>query len=87
MTYSLVFQKTKWKEFIDSLPYEAEFFLKDRFLKKYTSGLYPQFPAVFIEDDSVAGKLRCLLTAEKINGAKSLEELMELVKQAFEKEV
>ncbi len=85
LTYSLVFQKKEWKEFIDKLPYPSTFLLKDRFIKKYGANIQASFPAVFIEDDSVAGMLKLVISAEEINSTTSLQELMQLVEDAIQK--
>lgn len=76
LTHPLASMDKKWKKFVESLPYPAEFLHRDEFVKQYPDKAAAKLPAVFAED---ASGVRLLVSSEKIDGANSLPGLMEIV--------
>ncbi len=70
LTYGNLGEKRKWTEFIKSL--DTEFLHKDEFHKKYS--VKAELPAIF------DGKLKLLISAKKLAKLKTLDELINLVK-------
>lgn len=80
LTYSLAFKKREWKEYISGLPIKTEFYLKDKFIKKFIIKENLEFPAAFLLDNK---ELKEIIGSGKINKIKDLEELKSLVNQAL----
>ena len=72
--------KREWNRFIGSLPIHARFELRDRFRRKFPAYADVLLPAVF-RSDGAAG-LSVLLSADQLNGVRTLDELKELVAAA-----
>ncbi len=87
LTYSLVFQKREWKDFVETLPCTTSFMLRDMFVMKYGKEYKGIFPAVFIQQNLSSPKIECIITAEQINAVKSLDELKVLVTSALAQNV
>lgn len=73
----------EWEKFIDSLPHEALFLHRDEFRKQYPRQKNTPLPAVFTED---ASGVNLLIPKSEINKAKSVQELISVVKRSLSKE-
>lgn len=82
LTYPLASMDEGWKKFIHSLPHEAIFFHRDEFHKKFPSQKNTPLPAVFKEESS---GLSLIIPSAEINKAKSVEDLISIVKDAVSK--
>jgi len=69
--------KRKWKDFITTLPYKANFFLRDKFIEKFPQRVDDKFPAVYILYKS--GAINMILSADEINSTNSLGTLINLI--------
>ncbi len=78
LTYGGVSMKQDWKEFIKSLPVKVTFFHKDEFTKLYPQYTTVTYPMAFKKTGRV---LREFISTDEINKQKSLEQLMQLVKE------
>ena len=78
ITFSLVYKKRAWKEYISSLGIDTEFYLKDRFQKKFKVASDEQYPAIFIYHSN-DHSLEKIISAEEINATNELEELIQLI--------
>lgn len=75
VTYSSFGMKRPWQDFVNGLGRPVRFAYRDQIRDEY--GMTEvTLPAVFEEKD---GRLEPWLTAEQLNGCRSLDELMELV--------
>jgi hypothetical protein len=83
LTYDRFTMKGEWKRFIASLPVDCGFELRDRFQRKYPAYADVPLPALFRSDGR--DKLVTLLSADEINGAKTIEALRQLVAAAVRK--
>ena len=82
LTYGNFIVKQEWKSFTESLSIKAVFFHKDEFEKQYK--IQSPLPAVFISMDGI---VKVLISKQKIESCKSLEELKELVNQKIQTNV
>lgn len=83
LTYPFASMDKEWKKFVASLPYQAVFLHRDEFHKQYPNQKDNPLPAVFIEDNSV---IRLLVSAEEVNKANNISELIEITKRLLPKE-
>jgi len=75
VTYSSFGMKRPWKDFVNGLGRPVRFAYRDQIRDEYgMTDVAP--PAVFEEKD---GRLHPWLTADQLNGCRSLDELIELV--------
>ena len=75
VTFNGVGMDKKWKVFIDNLEVPVEFMHRDELLKEHgDEGV--QFPCAFAKKGD---KMDLIITANEINGCKSLDDLMKLV--------
>jgi len=81
LTYDAFQMKSKWKDFISTLPYKIIFFHKDEFQKNYPDLRTISFPAVFVQDSE--NNLLPLLTANEINRCQTLEDLITTLNNAL----
>ncbi len=77
LTYGNLLMKRKWKDFVTSLPYQANFFLRDKFIEKFPQRIDDKFPAVYILYKS--GILNKIVSADDINSVNGLETLINLI--------
>lgn len=82
VSYGPAGMKKRWKDFIESLPVETEFFHKDEFLEKY-SVKQQKFPSLYMLKN---GKVKLIEDLNKLDNEGTVEELKELVKNALERE-
>ena len=82
LTYGNFTVKQEWKSFIESLSIKAVFLYKDEFEKQYK--IQSPLPAVFINMDGI---VKVVISKQKIESCKSLEELKELVNQKIQTNV
>ena len=75
ITYGITNEKEGWKNYISSLPYRVIFLHKDEFEKQYPN-VKEKLPAVF---ENSKGKLRLVISSDKINKCKNLSDLKKLV--------
>lgn len=80
LTYPLAKMDENWKKFIESLPYPVVFLHRDEFSRLYSDKKDAKLPAVFTED---ASGVRLLIGANKINEAKNLPDLIEVVRNSL----
>lgn len=80
LTYPFASMDKEWKSFINSLPHQTEFLHRDEFAAQYPKQTNISLPAVFIEDTS---GIRLLISAEEINKAKNIDELVTITKNAL----
>lgn len=80
LTYGRVTMKRAWKEFLDTLPFPAEFTMRDRFRRDYP-GTTTSFPAVFLVDASGAHEV---VTSTEIDAVVELDSLISLVKRKLD---
>jgi len=77
LTYGYFTMKKEWKQFIKNLPVKLQFHHRDTFMKQYPSHKKTSLPAIF--EESEEGKITEIISAQKINQAKSLKDLEKLV--------
>jgi len=77
ISHSYFNERDEWKDFISNLDVECEFLHRDEFLKKYQSS-EKSFPVIF---EFQGEELKVCLSAEKINGCKSMDDLKEQIKK------
>lgn len=80
LTYSLIRKKKGWVEFLDNLPCEHEFHLRNLFLRQHPQQAHDSFPCIYSK--SATGDLTLLVEADAIDQAQSLEQLETLVAEA-----
>jgi hypothetical protein len=80
ITYGNFNMKKDWQTFIEQLPCDLTFLHRDEFLKAHPEGAKMDLPAVFSLDK---GKVKPFIPADKINGAKNIEDLKQLVNQGL----
>lgn len=80
ITYPLFAMNKEWSTFTKSLPHEVVFLHRDEFRSQHPEQKDVPLPAVFTEDP--AG-LRVLIPADDINKARSVADLIALVRKAF----
>ncbi|MEX1000760.1 MAG: GTPase [Crocinitomicaceae bacterium] len=78
LTYGSVKMKSKWKEFLESLPMDKEFYHKDEFLEKYPNKNI-ELPAVLISEDE--SDPTTLLSAHQLADAEDLNQLIEMLQE------
>lgn len=76
LTFGIIGMKQEWANFITQLGLPIEFLHKDEFSDRYGSRDVA-FPAAFAEK---RGNLELLISSDEINQAKTLTELIQLVK-------
>lgn len=80
ISYGNLGMKREWKQFIEALPYEVEFPHRDELPNNYPTIVGTPLPAVFILKNEMP---ELLISAEKMNGAESIEGLKLLVTEAL----
>lgn len=78
LTYPFASMDKEWKTFVKSLPYQTEFLHRDEFVAKYPKQDDIRLPVILAEDNS---GLRLLISAEEINRAKNIKELIETIRR------
>ena len=76
LTYSFASMNGKWRKFINNLKIAVDFLHKDEFKQNFNYK-NPKFPAAFLHHNN---KMKQLISPAEINRCKSINELMELVK-------
>ena len=76
LTCGMLSMKRAWKVFVDQLPHDVRFLDRDEFRDRY--GDDSDLPAAFMVGN---GERVSFITAREINGTRSVEKLIELVKQ------
>ena len=76
LTYGLKNMKKEWADFIDALPHKVEFLHRDEFQSTNPGFKDEPLPAIFTQGDEA---LSLHTPAEKINEAKSIEDLKALL--------
>jgi hypothetical protein len=79
ITYGALSVKSKWANFIKSLPVTTSFYHRDEFISKYNNSA--QLPAVFLEEN---GKLEVFIPSEQMVKL-DLTELQKLIVLQLEK--
>ncbi|MBU0943212.1 MAG: hypothetical protein KJ804_20950 [Proteobacteria bacterium] len=74
ITHSALGMKTEWKEFLNSLATPLQFMHRDELKEKYD--LKVSLPAIFRK---TRGEMKCIITAEQINGCATIADLKELL--------
>jgi len=69
--------KRKWKDFVTTLPYKANFFLRDKFIEEFPKHNNDKFPAVYILNNS--SSISMIVSADEINSTNSLGTLINLI--------
>ena len=77
LTYGNLLMKRKWKDFVTTLPYKANFFLRDKFIEKFPQRVDDNFPAVYILNNS--SSISMIVSADEINSTNSLGTLINLI--------
>jgi len=75
LTFGTFSMKTKWKEFLESLPYKKTELHKDEFTRRYLPANLP-LPVILISNET---NVEILVSAEEINQRNTLQEIKELV--------
>jgi hypothetical protein len=79
LTNSPIGMKKEWKRFIKDLDIPARFLSRNEFSSEFGTGL-TTFPAILVHE----GKdLSRIISAEEINQCRTLEDLINLVRQRF----
>jgi hypothetical protein len=76
ITYDNLGMKREWKDFLRGLEIDSEFLHRNEFKKRFGS-VKCKFPAIFIREDA---KLDPIIGAREINGCRSVQELITLVR-------
>lgn len=82
LTYGLATMKPRWRRFVDALGIPVEFLHRDEFEEKYPRE-DAEFPSAYID---MGGELELFISTEQMNSAKTLDELMEIVKKKLTEE-
>jgi hypothetical protein len=77
LTYQVAWMKPDWSSFVNHLGVAVEFLHKDEFKEKYPNE-DARFPSAYIDR---GGGLELFVSVEEMNSAKTLEELIEIVKR------
>jgi len=78
LTYGNLGMKREWRQFIQTLPYEIQFFHKDEFIRHHQEFNNTDYPAAFMQ---INNTIKQVITAQEINTKHRLEELKTLVMQ------
>ena len=78
LTHHHAGMRRSWKEFIEALPYRSQFLHKDEFVQMYPDYKETRLPAVFVKQ---AGVLQPVLSADKLDGFQTVEELKQALHQ------
>lgn len=77
LTFTSVSMRSKWKTFIDDLGVPVEFLHRNEFHERY--GMHDaEFPAAYIDR---SGELEPFISVGEMNSNKTLDALIEMVKQ------
>jgi hypothetical protein len=76
LTFNNLGMKNEWRTFVDDLGIPVEFIHRDEWMKMYPKENV-EFPVAFLKRGD---KLKLFINHEEINKCKTLDELMELVK-------
>ncbi|PIP61659.1 hypothetical protein COW99_02890 [Candidatus Roizmanbacteria bacterium CG22_combo_CG10-13_8_21_14_all_38_20] len=68
--------KNEWREFLDPLPFEKEFFHRDEFHKEYPELKSAKLPTIFISQNNT---LNPLVLADEINMQKNIDGLKNII--------
>jgi len=79
LTHDAFAEKSKWKEFRQSVGMPMEFLHRDEFENKYRRKA--TYPVIFRKNGE--GDLEVLMSREEIDGLKTLDELIEAVRKAL----
>ncbi len=79
LTHTNYGAKSDWKQFIDTLDAEVEYFHKNDFYLKYPAFKRKQFPAIFLKEES--NEPTILIDHTELNKISSLNDLKLLIKQ------
>ena len=82
LTYQVAWMKPVWSSFVNHLGVAVEFLNRDEFKEKYPSE-EAEFPSAYIDR---GGKLELFLSTEEMNSAKTLDELVEIVKKKLKEQ-
>ena len=76
LTFGLATMKPHWRSFVDELGIPVQFLHKDEFMQKYPHE-EAEFPSAYMDR---GGELDVFISVEEMNSAKTLDELVEIVK-------
>lgn len=82
ITYSLAFKKREWKDYLNGLDMESEFFFIEPFEKQY--GIKAEYPCAFIQKND---QLTSFINAQEMNNLSELSDLIELVNARLQDQV
>jgi hypothetical protein len=79
LTHTNFGAKSDWKEFINTLDVEVEYFHKNDFYRKYPTFFRKQYPAVFLKEEF--GEPYAIINHSELNEISNLEDLKLLIQQ------
>ena len=82
LTYGLATMKPRWRRFVDALGVPVEFLHKDEFQQKYPNK-DSEFPSAYVDRGE---ELEVFISVDEMNSAKTLDELVEIVKGKLKKQ-
>ena len=82
LTYQVAWMKPVWSSFVNHLGIAVEFLHRDEFREKYPHE-DAEFPSAYLDR---GGKLELFISTEEMNSAKTLDELIEIVKKKLKEE-
>ncbi len=86
ITYSVVYQKSAWKDYLKKMPIKHEFYYRKSFLKQFQEQLKEQgipivFPSVFLLNNN---KISLLINDIQLNNLKDVYELIDLMEEKIQ---
>jgi hypothetical protein len=81
LTYSALGMRREWREFLEGLPVQKEFLHADELRRKFGLSDVP-LPAIF---ERRGEELQVWVSAEQIDGCRTLEELQGLIERQLER--
>ena len=82
LTYQVAWMKPVWSGFVNHLGVAVEFLHRDEFKEKYPRE-DAEFPSAYLDR---GGELDLFISTEEMNAAKTLDELIEIVKKKLKRE-
>jgi hypothetical protein len=76
VTYGALSMKDEWRQFLETLPLQKEFYHKNEFHKKYSEYQNVALPSIFIENNK---KLEVLISANELNQSHDIPGLKKLI--------
>jgi len=78
LTYSLVFKKRKWGEFLNNLPLKHTFYFKNQFIKAYPESDIDNFPCIlYLKED----KIEVVISEYEMNKIIELDQLINTIEK------